>query len=450
MINYSAGKMALARRVSTLLTSNTIKTPIIRTHIPSRQPLLRNLTSASASQLTINNKTVSVPTGLFIDGEFVKAGAGNQFSVEDPSTRQELIRIQEGREEDVDAAVTIARRTFDDGSWAYSNPSYRAKLLNDLANIIEKNAEEITALECADTGKTLKQCSSLDVPGSIGTLRYYAGWADKVLGTTSFNVPGTFAYTRREPIGVCGQIIPWNFPLMMFIWKIAPALACGNTIVIKSAEATPLSALKACEYIQQAGFPQGVVNLISGYGKTVGNAIAHHMDIDKLAFTGSTATGRAILKASASSNLKKVTLELGGKSPNIVFPDADIEKAVEWSAWGINMNFGQTCHAGTRIYVHESVYEKFLGAYTERMKNIKVGKPFEAGVDQGPMNSKMQYDKILSYIDSGISEGATVHLGGKPSESQEGYHIQPTIFTNVKPDMKVSRTELRRRCLDMR
>ena len=228
---------------------------------------------------------------------------------------------------------------------------------------------------------------------------------------------------------------------MMFIWKIAPALACGNTIVIKSAEATPLSALKACEYIQQAGFPNGVVNLVSGYGKTVGNAIAHHMDIDKLAFTGSTATGRAILKASASSNLKKVTLELGGKSPNIVFPDADIEKAVEWSAWGINMNFGQTCHAGTRIYVHESVYEKFLNAYTERMKKIKVGKPFEDGVDQGPMNSKMQYDKIRSYIESGINEGATVHLGGKPSESQQGYHIQPTIFTDVKPDMKVSHNQ---------
>lgn len=369
--------------------------------------------------------------------------------MEDPSTGQEMIRIQEGREEDVDAAVKVARRTFDDGSWTDSNPLHRAKLLNNLADIMEKNAEEIIAVECADTGKTLKQCSGLDLPGSIGTLRYYAGWADKVLGTTSFNIPGTFAYTRREPIGVCGQIIPWNFPLMMFIWKIAPALACGNTIVIKSAEATPLSALKACEYIQQAGFPKGVVNLVSGYGRTVGSAIAYHMDIDKLAFTGSTATGRAILKASASSNLKKVTLELGGKSPNIVFPDADIEKAVEWSAWGINLNFGQTCHAGTRIYVHDSVYEKFLTAYTERMKKIKTGKPFEAGVDQGPMNSKMQYDKICSYIESGINEGATVHLGGKPSESQQGYHIQPTIFTDVKPDMKVSRTK-RRRCIAMR
>ena len=433
--------MASTRRAATSLTSKTIKLPIKQTHILPRQLLLRTFTSASASQLIINNKTISVPTGLFIDGDFVKSSAGNQFPVEDPSTGQELIRIQEGREEDVDAAVKVARRTFDDGSWTNTNPLERAKLLNSLADIMEKNAEEIATLECADTGKTLKQCSNLDVPVSISTLRYYAGWADKVLGTTSFNIPGTFAYTRREPIGVCGQIIPWNFPLLMAIWKIAPALACGNTIVIKSAEATPLSALKVCEYIQQAGFPKGVINLVSGYGKTVGNAIAHHMDIDKLAFTGSTAIGRAVLKASASSNLKKVTLELGGKSPNIVFPDANIEKAVEWSAWGINMNFGQTCHAGTRIYVHESVYEQFLTAYTERMKNIKVGKSFEAGVDQGPMNSKMQYDKICSYIESGINEGATVHLGGKPSENQQGYHIQPTIFTNVKPDMKVSRTK---------
>ncbi|KAL8696404.1 MAG: hypothetical protein Q9224_002816 [Gallowayella concinna] len=434
--------MVAARRITTLLTRKTSRNSILPVRTLLCPIQLRRPASASASQLTVNNKSISVPTGLFIDGEFVTSKAGNLFTSENPSTGQELLEIQEGREEDVDEAVKVARRTFDDGSWSGSNPLQRAKLLNNLADIFEKNAEEIVALECADTGKTLNQCSKLDVPGSIGTLRYYAGWADKVLGTTSFNIPGVFAYTRREPIGVCGQIIPWNFPLMMFIWKIAPALACGNTIVIKSAEATPLSALKACEYIQQAGFPKGVVNLVSGYGKTVGNAIAHHMDIDKLAFTGSTATGRSILKASASSNLKKVTLELGGKSPNIVFPDADMEKAVDWSAWGINMNFGQTCHAGTRIYVHESVYEKFLNAYTERMKQVKVGSSFEDGVDQGPMNSKMQYDKILGYIESGINEGATVHLGGKPIESKKGYHIEPTIFTNVKPEMKIMRDEI--------
>ena len=280
-----------------------------------REQRFRRWASASATQLNLNGKNISLPTALFVDGEFVNSKAGNEFPVEDPSTGKELIRIQEGREEDVDLAVKVARRTFDEGSWAYSNPLHRAQHLNKLADILERNAEEMVVLECADTGKTIRQYSSLDVPGSIGTLRYYAGWADKVLGLTSFNIPGTFAYTRREPVGVYSQIIPWNFPLMMFIWKIAPALATGNTIVIKSAEATPLSALKACEYIQEAGFPKGTVNLVSGYGKTVGNAIAHHMHIDKVAFTGSTATGRAILKPSAASNLKKVTLELGGKSP---------------------------------------------------------------------------------------------------------------------------------------
>ena len=431
--------MIAARRVSAHLFQKVTTPPSASYNVTKLQRFLtQRWASASAVQLTINNKSISVPTGLFIDGEFVTARGGHQFASEDPSTGKELARISEGREEDVDTAVLVARRTFDEGSWANSDPTYRAKLLNKLADIFEKNAEELTFLECADTGKTLRQCSALDVPGSIGTLRYYAGWADKVNGLSSFNIPGTFTYTRREPIGVCGQIIPWNFPLMMFIWKIAPALACGNTIVIKSAEATPLSALKACQYIQEAGFPKGTINLVSGYGKTVGNAIANHMDVDKLAFTGSTATGRSILKASASSNLKKVTLELGGKSPNIIFPDADIEKAVEWSAWGLNMNFGQTCHAGTRMYVHQDIYDEFLDAFTTRMKSIKVGSQFESGVDQGPMNSKMQYDKILGYIDAGVKEGATVHLGGKPVQREAGYHIEPTIFTNVKPDMKVS------------
>ena len=430
--------MISARRLSSFVHQKSASSLVQgQTALRLRQPLPRRWASASATQVSVNNRTISVPTGLFIDGEFVTAKGGNLFASENPATGKELAKIQEGREEDVEIAVQVARRTFDEGSWANSLPQDRAKLLNKLADLFEKHKDELVTLECADTGKTLRQCSTIDLPGSIGTLRYYAGWADKILGLTSFQIPGTFAYTRREPVGVCGQIIPWNYPLMMFIWKIAPALACGNTVVIKSAEATPLSALKACELLQEAGFPKGTVNLVSGYGKTVGNAIAHHMDVDKVAFTGSTATGRAILKASAASNLKKVTLELGGKSPNIIFPDADIEKAIDWSIWGIKMNSGQVCHAGTRIYVHKDVYEKFLNAYTERMKTVKVGSQFEEGVDQGPINSRMQYDKILSYIDSGIKDGATVHLGGKPYESKQGYHIQPTVFTNVKPDMKV-------------
>ncbi|EYE99018.1 aldehyde dehydrogenase family protein [Aspergillus ruber CBS 135680] len=393
--------------------------------------------------LHLNSRTISLPTGLFINGQFVNSKQGAKFDVEDPATGQPLISIVEGREDDVDEAVRVARQVFDAGDWAQSNPTYRASLLNKLADLFEENKDDLIALECADTGKTLKLCSSLDFPASVGTLRYYAGWADKVAGETSFNIPGTFAYTRREPIGVCGQIIPWNFPLMMFIWKIAPALATGNTVVIKSAEATPLSALKACELISKAGFPPGTLNLVSGYGKTVGSAIAHHMDVDKVAFTGSTTTGRAILRASAASNLKKVTLELGGKSPNIIFPDADVDKAVDWSAWGINMNYGQTCHAGTRIYIHEDIYDTFLTKFTARLKEIIIGHPFDKTTKQGPQNSKMQYEKILGYIDSGVEEGATLHLGGKAIEKETGgYYIEPTIFTDVRPEMKIMREEI--------
>jgi aldehyde dehydrogenase (NAD+) len=230
----------------------------------------------------------------------------------------------------------------------------------------------------------------------------------------------------------------------MFIWKIAPAFVCGNCVVIKSAETTPLNALYICGLIKEAGFPPGTINLVSGYGKTVGAAIASHMNIDKVAFTGSTATGRAVLRAAANSNLKKVTLELGGKSPNIVFPDADLEKAVAWSAWGINMNYGQTCHAGTRIYVHEDIYDKFTSLFTARMKQVKIGDNFDPDTDQGPQNSKMQHDKIKDYLEVGRAEGATVALGGKAHEhpSGVGYFIEPTIFTDVTPDMKIVKEEI--------
>ncbi|KAF2635187.1 aldehyde dehydrogenase [Massarina eburnea CBS 473.64] len=410
------------------------------------RPTIRfsSISTVPSESLKIQNRDVSVPTGIFINNEFRASLTSSQFSVENPATGEPILSIEEGREEDVNAAVKAARAAFE-GGWSTSNPVERGELLNRLAQLMERDKEDIIALEMLDTGKTYKQASNLDFPGSVGTLKYYAGWADKVLGLTSFNIPGTFAYTRREPVGVCGQIIPWNFPLLMFIWKIAPAIATGNTIVMKSAEATPLTALKCCELIKEAGFPAGVVNLVSGFGKTVGNAIANHMDIDKVAFTGSTATGRAILKSSAQSNLKKVTLELGGKSPNIIFPDADIAKAVEWSAWGINMNFGQTCHAGTRIYVHEQIYDEFVAAYAKRMGSIKVGDNFDPSVDQGPQNSKMQYDKILGYIQKGKEEGAKVELGGNVAEvdgSKGGYYIQPTIFSNTRPDMKIMREEI--------
>ncbi|KAH9826240.1 Aldehyde dehydrogenase [Teratosphaeria destructans] len=397
----------------------------------------------ASQNIEINGKSISLPTGLFIGGEFRKAQAGRTFGVENPATGKEILQVQEGLAEDVDEAVRVARKVFKSKEFSEYGATNRAKNLIKLADLMEEHFDELVAIEMMDTGKTHQQASSLDVPASIGTLRYYAGWADKIMGQSSFDIPKVFGYTRREPVGVCGQIIPWNFPLLMFTWKIAPAFATGNTVVIKSAETTPLSALKMAELIQKAGFPKGSINLISGYGKTAGTAIAQHMDIDKVAFTGSTGTGRAILRAAANSNLKKVTLELGGKSPNIIFPDADLEQAVTWSIWGIHMNFGQTCHAGTRIYVHEDIYDRFIEAYTNKMKEITVGDNFGKETHQGPQNSKMQYDKILSYIESGKDEGATLHLGGNKVQGKDGgYFIEPTIFTDVKPNMKIMKEEI--------
>ncbi|KAF2772036.1 aldehyde dehydrogenase [Teratosphaeria nubilosa] len=358
----------------------------------------------ASQNIEINGKSISLPTGLFIGGEFRKAQAGKTFCVENPATGREIIQVQEALAEDVDEAVRVARKVFKSKEFSEYGATNRAKNLIKLADLMEEHFDELVAIEMMDTRKTHQQASSLDV----------------------------FGYTRREP-----------FPLLMFTWKIAPAFATGNTVVIKSAETTPLSALKMAELIQKAGFPKGSINLISGYGKIAGAAIAQHMDIDKVAFTGSTGTGRAILRAAANSNLKKVTLELGGKSPNIIFPDADLEQAVNWSVWGIHMNFGQTCHAGTRIYVHEDIYDKFIEAYTNKMKEITVGDNFGKETHQGPQNSKMQYDKILGYIESGKDEGATLHLGGNKVQGKDGgYFIEPTIFTDVKPNMKIMKEEI--------
>ncbi|CAK4033512.1 Aldehyde dehydrogenase [Lecanosticta acicola] len=396
----------------------------------------------SIQTLDVHGKKISLPTGLFINGDFRAAQAGKTFPVENPATGKEIIQVAEGMPEDVDEAVKVARSVFKSKEYSDFGVINRAKVMHKLADLMEEHFDELVTLEMLDTGKTRHQASNLDVPASIGTIRYFAGWCDKVLGQSNFSIPNVFGYTRREPVGVCGQIIPWNFPLLMFTWKIAPAFATGNAVVIKAAETTPLNALKMCELISKAGFPAGSINLVNGYGKTVGAAIAQHMDVDKVAFTGSTVTGRAILIAAAKSNLKKVTLELGGKSPNIIFPDADLEKAVDWSVWGIHMNFGQTCHAGTRIYVHEDVYDKFLEAYTAKMKAITVGDNFDDKNSQGPQNSQVQFDKISSYLKLGKDEGATVHLGGNAKQTDGGYYIEPTIFTDVQPDMKIVKEEI--------
>lgn len=361
------------------------------------------------------------------------------FEVINPSTEEVLCSVSEATEKDVDIAVASARKTFE-GVWRTTSPDQRGKYLLKLADLTEQNLELLAAVESLDNGKSIMMAKG-DVAAVAGCLRYYGGWADKIHGKTIDTNSDTFTYTRPEPLGVCGQIIPWNFPLLMFAWKIGPALATGNTVVMKTAEQTPLSALVFCNLVKEAGFPPGVLNVISGFGKVAGAALSSHMDVDKVAFTGSTLVGRTIMKAAAASNLKKVTLELGGKSPNIVFNDADIEQAISWVNFGIYFNHGQCCCAGSRIYVQEGIYDKFMEAFKKRAQGNAVGDPFKEDTFQGPQVSQLQYDRIMGYIKEGKEEGATVEIGGE-RHGDKGYFIQPTIFSNVKPDMKIMREEI--------
>ena len=313
-------------------------------------------------------------------------------------------------------------------------------MLTKLANLFDEHIDTLAAIESLDNGKALSM-AKIDVGLSSGCLRYYAGWADKLHGKVIDTDPETFNYTRHEPVGVCGQIIPWNFPLLMWSWKIGPALATGNTVVLKTAEQTPLSGLYAATLCEKAGIPAGVVNILSGFGKTAGAAIASHMDIDKVAFTGSTVTGRTILQAAAKSNLKKVTLELGGKSPNIVFNDANVDDAISWVNFGIFFNHGQCCCAGSRIFVQSGIYDKFIQKFKERTAKNVVGDPFKADTFQGPQVSQLQFDRIMNYIKSGKEAGAKVETGGE-RHGTEGYFIQPTIFSGVSSDMKIMQEEI--------
>ncbi|KAF2833283.1 aldehyde dehydrogenase [Ophiobolus disseminans] len=380
------------------------------------------------------------PTGLFINNEFVKSVDGKTFDVINPSTEEVICAVQEASEKDVDLAVAAARKAFN-GPWRKETPENRGKLLVKLAELFEKNADLLAAVEALDNGKAFNMAKNVDVPGCAGCLRYYGGWADKIEGKVVDTSPDTFNYIRKEPIGVCAQIIPWNFPLLMWAWKIGPAIAAGNCVVLKTAEQTPLSAYIACTLIQQAGFPPGVINVIAGFGKIAGAALSSHMDVDKIAFTGSTVVGRQIMKAAAGSNLKKVTLELGGKSPNIVFADADIEEAINWVNFGIYFNHGQCCCAGSRIYVEEPIYDEFIKRFRERAASNAVGDPFAHDTFQGPQVSQLQFDRIMGFIEEGKKEGATVETGGNRIGTK-GYFIEPTIFSNVTEDMKIQQEEI--------
>jgi len=391
---------------------------------------------------TALEKQVSVgPTKLLINNQWVDSASGKTFPTVNPATGTEICRVAEADAADVDKAVQAARAAFDKGPWRKMAASERGRLLNKLADLIEKNADELARLEALDNGKPYQVAKTADLPLVIACYRYYAGWADKIQGKTIPIAGNYFCYTRHEPVGVVGQIIPWNFPLLMQAWKLGPALAAGNTVLLKPAEQTPLTALRVGELILEAGFPPGVVNILPGYGPTAGAAIARHNGIDKVAFTGSTEVGHLIMEAAARSNLKRVTLELGGKSPNIVFADADMEQAIEGAHFALFFNQGQCCCAGSRLYVEAKAYDEFVTKSVARAKARKVGDPFDPASEQGPQVDDVQFEKVMSYISSGKQEGASLLAGGN-RVGNRGFFIEPTVFADVEDGMKIAKEEI--------
>ncbi|GAA6058900.1 hypothetical protein JCM10212_002852 [Sporobolomyces blumeae] len=394
-------------------------------------------------RIQVGSKSVEVPTGLYIDGEWVEADDGSVFDVVNPATGDKLTQVSHGKASDVDKAVRAARTAFKTTWGRNTVPHERAALLNKFADLMERDQQFLAELESVDGGKGVRIARDIDIADSIACLRYYAGWAGKVAGETIDVSPKTkMVYTQLDPIGVCGQIIPWNYPIMMWAWKVGPALAAGCTIVMKPSELTPLTALALCNLAQEAGFPKGVLNVVPGFGQTAGGAIASHMEIDKVAFTGSVATGRRIMAAAAESNLKKVTLELGGKSPSVIFPSADLEQAAAWSALGIFFNSGQDCTAGSRILVHESVHDEFVKLLVEKAQACAIGDPLDEKTSFGPLISSAQRDKVIAYIESGVSEGAKVETGGKKWTQSSGYYVEPTVLTGCKPSFKCVQEEI--------
>src|SRR5438067_1438543 len=381
---------------------------------------------------------------LFIDGQFVDAESGKTFKTPNPATGAPLAEVAEADKADIDKAVAAARKAFE-GKWSKLSARDRGRLLFKLAQLIEENAKELAELETADNGKPIRESLYIDLPQVVENFEYFAGFATKIEGET-IPVSGQFLnYTLREPLGVCGQIIPWNFPLLMAAWKLAPALAAGNTIVLKPAEQTPVTALELGKLIQEAGFPEGVVNIVPGYGETAGAALAAHPGIDKIAFTGSTEVGKLIARA-AADNLTKVSLELGGKAPNIVFADADLEQAVNGALMGIFYNQGQVCCAGSRIFLDERIKDEFLERFKARAENIKVGDPTDKTTQMGPQVSAEQLNRIKSCVDIARQEGASVLTGGATPELDEqfrgGYCFRRTIFCDVNNQMRVAQEEI--------
>ncbi|KAL4449498.1 hypothetical protein ABPG77_007142 [Micractinium sp. CCAP 211/92] len=378
---------------------------------------------------------------LLINGKFVDAKDGGTFDALDPRTGEKLLSVAEAQAEDVERAVQAAKQAFDEGPWPRMTGEQRARVLLRLADLVEEHADELAALETLNNGKTYTQSRTIDVPGTAQHFRYFAGWCDKIQGSTiPVATEGFTAYTLREPIGVVGQIIPWNFPILMAGWKLAPALAAGCTIVLKVSQYTPLTALRIGELALEAGVPPGVLNVLTGKGSECGDAIATHPQVDKVAFTGSTSVGKTIM-ADAAKNLKPVTLELGGNSPVVVCEDADLEEAVQGCHHALFFNMGQACECGARIFVQEGIYDEFVKRSIELAKKRKIGDPFDESVAQGPLVSEKQVEKVLEYVESGKKEGAKLGCGGK-RWGERGFYVEPTVFYDVEDHMAIAKDEI--------
>ncbi len=390
------------------------------------------------------SSTVSSPkigqTQLFIDGQWIPAKSGKTFETRNPATEEVIADVAEGDAADIDAAVAAARKALEQGPWSKMDARDRGRLMFKLADLIEEEADELAALESLDNGKPVRDARAADVPLTIDALRYYAGYADKIHGQTIPVRGNYFVYTRREPVGVCGQIIPWNFPMLMVAWKWGPALAAGCTIVMKPAEQTPLTCLRMARLAQKAGIPDGVINVVPGYGPTAGASLVKHPGVDKIAFTGEGTTAQTIMRE-ASSTLKRLTFELGGKSPNVIFADADIDAAIAGSHFGLYFNQGQCCCAGSRVYVDEKIHDRFVERVAELNKKRRLGNPLDTSTEQGPQVDQAQFDKILKYVEIGKKEGARVVSGGKRF-GDRGYFVEPTLFDNVTDEMAIAKDEI--------
>ncbi len=382
---------------------------------------------------------------LFINGRWEAAADGRTIDVVNPATGELLTTVPDGSAPDVDRAVAAARASFERKSWRGMDPSRKEKILWDISEILLRHREELAMLESMENGKTVREAGGADVDPAIDAFRYYAGWVRKLYGET-IPVDGPFLnYTLREPVGVAGGIVPWNYPLQIAAWKVAPALACGCSVVLKPSEWTPLTALKLAEYCHEAGLPDGVLNVVTGYGQTAGEALALHMDVDKISFTGSIRTARRLLQASGESNLKRLSLELGGKSPNIIFPDCDLEPALKSALWGIFANKGEICSAASRLLVHEDIHDRFVDELVARARKLRVGDPLDKGTQMGSQVSGRQMERILDYIKSGREEGARLLCGGErdtEGAKAKGFFVKPTIFSEVTPQMKIAQEEI--------